>query len=42
MNHARKVRRMCNITHEDRISVEELRARLTLKSMKECLQDRKL
>ena len=27
---------------EDKISAEELRARLALKSLKECLQDRRL
>ena len=41
-NDARTVRWLCNVLSEDRISAEELRARLKLKSMRECLQDRRL
>ena len=32
----------CNVRSEDRVSMEELRTRLKLKSMRECLQDRRL
>ena len=38
----RMVRWMCNISPEDRISAEELKTRLKLKTMRECLQDRRL
>ena len=31
---------MCTINSEDKISAEELRTRLNLESLKECLQDR--
>ena len=31
---------MCNIRPEDRISAEELRTRLKMKSMRECLQNK--
>ena len=41
-NDARTVRWLCNVLSEDRISAEELRTRLKLKSMRECLQDRRL
>ena len=41
-NGARMVRWMCNVKSEDKISAEELRTRMKLKSMKECLQDRRL
>ena len=33
---------MPNVKSEDRISTEELRTRLKLKSMRKCLQDRRL
>ena len=36
------VRWTCNVKSEDEISAEELRTRMKLKSMKECLQDRRL
>ena len=32
---------MCNVRSEDRICAEELRNRLKLKSIRECLQDRR-
>ena len=41
-NDARMVRWVCNIRAEDKVSAEELRTRLTLKSTKECLPDRGL
>ena len=34
MNHTRMVRWMCNVKSEDRISAEECRTRLNLKSMR--------
>ena len=33
---------LCNVRPEDRISAEELRTRVKLKSMRECLQGRRL
>ena len=41
-NDARMVRWMCKVRPENRISAEELRTRLKLKSMSKCLQDRRL
>ena len=41
-NGAGMVRWTCNVKSEDEISAEELRTRMKLKSMKECLQDRRL
>ena len=41
-NDARIVGWMCDVKSEDRISTEELRTRPKLKSMRECLQDRRL
>ena len=38
----RMVTSLCNFRPEDRISVEELRTRLKLKSTRESLQDRRL
>ena len=41
-NDARMVRWMCKVRPEDRIYAEELRARLKLKGVRECLQNRRL
>ena len=41
-NDSRMVRWMCSVGSVDRISVEELRTRLKLNSMREYLQDRTL
>ena len=41
-NDARIVRWICNVKPEYRISAEELRSRPKLKSMRECLQDKRL
>ena len=41
-NDARMITWMCNVRPEDKISVEERRTRLKLKSIKECLLDRRL
>ena len=41
-NAAKMVRWIINVGSENRISEEELRTRLKLKSIKECLQDRSL
>ena len=41
-NGARMIRWMCNVRPEDNISTEELKTRLKLNSMKECLLDRRL
>lgn len=36
------VKWICNIRPEDKISAEEFNTRLKLKSMRECLQDKRL
>ena len=41
-NGARMVRWMYSVRPEDRSSVQELMTRLKLKSVRECLQDRRL
>ena len=41
-NDATMIRWLCNVRPEDRIYAEELETRLILKSMRECLQDRRL
>ena len=41
-NDARIVRRVCKVRPENWISTEEVRARLKLKSMRACVQDRRL
>ena len=40
-NDARMVKWICNIRPEDKISAEELKTRIKLKSMRECLQDKR-
>lgn len=42
MNDTRMVRWMCNIRHEDRISLGKFRTRLKLKNIKEFLQNKRL